>query len=212
MVTIAQCRAARGLLGWTQQELADAAGMSKTAINNFEKGHSDMKAESLRAIRTAFEARDIEFIAAAGVRIREDRTEVLSGHGAFGLLLDDIAQTLRGGGSAAIIAPPQNGWPEQEKHLERHLADLPIEKIKILCAPEDAALWQKIGRCRRIDTRQESAMPSFCYGHKVAIVLWKFKSIVVIGAPVAAEAEKERFEFLWNTARDLGGKSQQSRA
>ena len=34
MITIEQCRAARGLLGWTQQDIADASGLSKTAINN----------------------------------------------------------------------------------------------------------------------------------------------------------------------------------
>ena len=42
MITIGQCRAARGLLDWTQQDLAEACGLSKTAINNFEKGHSDI--------------------------------------------------------------------------------------------------------------------------------------------------------------------------
>ena len=67
MVTIEQCRGARGILGWTQQDLADASGLSKTAINNFEKQHSDIKAESLRAIRLAFESANIEFIGSEGV-------------------------------------------------------------------------------------------------------------------------------------------------
>src|SRR5690349_2259948 len=67
MITIEQCRAARGLVDWTQQDLADKAGLSKTAINNFEKGYSDIKTESLRAIRNAFELHDVQFIEKIGV-------------------------------------------------------------------------------------------------------------------------------------------------
>lgn len=31
-----QCRAARGLLNWTQQQLAEAAGVSRSTIKDFE--------------------------------------------------------------------------------------------------------------------------------------------------------------------------------
>lgn len=68
MITIEQCRAARGLLGWTQADLAQASGLSKTAINNFEMGRGDVKQTSLEAMRHAFEREQIEFIEGCGVK------------------------------------------------------------------------------------------------------------------------------------------------
>lgn len=37
-VTPEQCRAARGLLSWSQSQLADAANVSKSTVANFEAG------------------------------------------------------------------------------------------------------------------------------------------------------------------------------
>ena len=38
LATPEQCRAARGLLGWSQSQLADRANVSRTTIANFEAG------------------------------------------------------------------------------------------------------------------------------------------------------------------------------
>jgi transcriptional regulator with XRE-family HTH domain len=214
MVTIAQCRAARGLLGWTQQELADASGLSKTAINNFEKGHSDMKAESLKAIRTAFETRDIEFTGTQGLRIREDRAEILKGDDALALLLDDVMRDLKNNdGEFLITAPSHNSfWQDQEKTLSQHLSRLDKKKTRILCSAGDAALWDKLGDCRQINPRHESSMVSFCYGSKVALMLWQEKAIVILSNPAAASAEAARFELLWGSAEDTSHSKTRTRA
>jgi transcriptional regulator with XRE-family HTH domain len=37
-LTAAQCRAARALLGWTQQRLADAARVARATVRDFEGG------------------------------------------------------------------------------------------------------------------------------------------------------------------------------
>jgi transcriptional regulator with XRE-family HTH domain len=72
---IAQCRAARGLLNWSQERLADAAAVSVTAIRNFERGATQPMRANLAAIRTALEAAGVEFIpengGGAGVRLRK---------------------------------------------------------------------------------------------------------------------------------------------
>lgn len=212
MVTIAQCRAARGLLGWTQQELADASGLSKTAINNFEKGHSDMKAESLKAIRIAFENRDIEFWGAAGVRIREDGAEILKGAGALALLLDDITRTLKDTDGDLLISAPDGSWQEQQKTLDQYLPRLGKKRIRILCSAGDAAIWSEFGDCRQINPRHEASMVSFCYGAKVALVLWQEKAIAILSSPAAADAETARFELLWGSAHETAASQTRSRA
>lgn len=67
MITTAQMRAARALIGWKQAELAAAAGISLTALNNIERGSSDPKASTLDAIQRALEAAGVRFLEDGGV-------------------------------------------------------------------------------------------------------------------------------------------------
>ena len=70
-----QCRAARALLNWSQQDLAAAAGVARATIAEFEGGRRTPIANNLAAMRTAFEAADVIFIEAngegPGVRLRK---------------------------------------------------------------------------------------------------------------------------------------------
>ena len=70
-----QSRAARGLIAWSQQELADAAHVGLSTIRNFEAGRSTPVANNLAALRAALESAGVEFIAenggGAGVRLRK---------------------------------------------------------------------------------------------------------------------------------------------
>ena len=56
MLTSAQCRAARGLIGWNQQRLADAAGVGVATIRPFEVGKGEQRRSTLTVIRQALEA------------------------------------------------------------------------------------------------------------------------------------------------------------
>ena len=70
----AQCRAARALLNWSQEQLAGAATVSVTTLRNYERGATTPVTNNLAAIRAALEAAGVEFIAenggGAGVRLR----------------------------------------------------------------------------------------------------------------------------------------------
>lgn len=65
----AQCRAARGLLNWSQLDLVQESGISKKTIADFERGTTKPYGRTLGAIIAAFEAAGIEFIP-RGVRMR----------------------------------------------------------------------------------------------------------------------------------------------
>lgn len=56
MIDAAQMRAARGLLNWTQRELAERSGASLATIKNVEAAVRDTRVGTLRAIQEAFEA------------------------------------------------------------------------------------------------------------------------------------------------------------
>lgn len=69
MITPAQIRGARALLGITGATLAEAAGISPNGLNNLEREVSDPKASTLAKIESAFAAYGVEFIP-NGVRLK----------------------------------------------------------------------------------------------------------------------------------------------
>ena len=79
MINSAQCRAARGLLAWSQQDLANAASVGIVTVHQLEAGTSEPRRATLQVIRRAFEAAGVEFIdengGGAGVRLRERRRD-----------------------------------------------------------------------------------------------------------------------------------------
>jgi transcriptional regulator with XRE-family HTH domain len=79
MLTPEQIRGARALLGLKQADLATAAGISTTGLNNIERGNADPKASTLKAIEAALIDAGIVFLpdginvdGGPGVRLRKD--------------------------------------------------------------------------------------------------------------------------------------------
>jgi transcriptional regulator with XRE-family HTH domain len=54
VITIAQIKAARALLGWPQRQLASETGISLGTIKNIESGVQDPRGSHLAAIERAF--------------------------------------------------------------------------------------------------------------------------------------------------------------
>ncbi len=61
MISREQCRAARGLLDWSQAELARRSGLSVSAIRDFENGHHVPHAANLDALIETFRLGGVEF-------------------------------------------------------------------------------------------------------------------------------------------------------
>lgn len=57
-----QCRAARGLLNWTQDQLATAAGVSRSTIKDFECHRHALHRGSEELLVNAFRLRGVELL------------------------------------------------------------------------------------------------------------------------------------------------------
>ena len=72
-VTPGQCRAARALIGWSQEQLASSSKVAKATIANFELGKRVPYDRTLDGISAALEAAGVEFTNGEqpGVRLRK---------------------------------------------------------------------------------------------------------------------------------------------
>ena len=75
MITPAQCRAARGLLDWTQQQLADEARVGVVTVRQLEAGDTVPRRSTLEVIQRALERAGVQLInengGGPGVRLRK---------------------------------------------------------------------------------------------------------------------------------------------
>lgn len=62
--TVEQLRQARAALGWTQAEVAEAAGVSLPTVKRLEKGRGNLaiRLETLTNLEAALTARGIQFL------------------------------------------------------------------------------------------------------------------------------------------------------
>jgi transcriptional regulator with XRE-family HTH domain len=78
MLTAAQCRAARGLLDWSQLDLAKHAGVGIVTVRQLEASIHEPRRATLDVVRRALEGAGVEFIdengGGAGVRLRKPGT------------------------------------------------------------------------------------------------------------------------------------------
>ena len=75
MFTAEQCRAARGLLDWSQQDLATKAGVGVVTVRQIDAGSTEPRRATLVVLKQAFEEAGVEFIdengGGPGVRLRK---------------------------------------------------------------------------------------------------------------------------------------------
>lgn len=82
MISAAQCRAARAMLNWSQDELATNAQVARATIADFERRERDPVRNNLFSIISALEARGIIFVEegdeGAGVRLKQPELEYIN--------------------------------------------------------------------------------------------------------------------------------------
>ena len=74
-LTLEQCRAARALLGWTQDDLEQASNVAKKTIADFERGARVPYPRTIADLRQSLEAAGVVFIeengGGPGVRLKK---------------------------------------------------------------------------------------------------------------------------------------------
>ena len=61
IINYKQCKAARMLLDWNQEELCKRAGIAKATVGDFERGARNLRIETMQEVVGVFEYNGIRF-------------------------------------------------------------------------------------------------------------------------------------------------------
>ncbi len=207
MISVDQIRAARALLNWTQEELAQVSGLSLRALNSIERGLVVPRIDNLRAIQGAFEKANIEFGENDGVRRRTERLDIVKFEGAEYLdqHLLDVMQEVRTPGSEVlfnIVSETDYAGLNSEILDEYfiHLSRYHITERLLMARGETYTIgppiihrWQKPEAFNHVGY--------IVYGDNVAFqILNNPHRTIIIRNPAIADMFRRQFEFNWAMA------------
>ncbi|MCB1840246.1 MAG: helix-turn-helix transcriptional regulator [Rhodospirillales bacterium] len=149
MPTIEQIRAARALIGWSQGELAQQAGLSQTGIARIENGTNQPNSSTIEKITSAFDRADVEFIGETGVKKKTGEVRVYRGSEGFSFFLDDVYNTAVKFGTpekpaqiylSNVVHSNWVKWMGPEKwdnHVKRMIAARDLMDVRIIVREKD---------------------------------------------------------------------------
>jgi transcriptional regulator with XRE-family HTH domain len=208
MITVEQIKAARALLNWNQEVLAEAARISKPALANLESGKVTPRVETLSSITKALEDAGIEFTEGPGVRLSGETLRVLifEGNDAIFRLWKDQQETLKQGGERLISGLDERMFDNLAgKQRFRQILKKFHEKgitSRLLIKEGDTYFVEPISHYRWVSEELFTQVPYFVYANKYAILLTEpATKVVLIESKPIADSYRKQFNAIWNQAK-----------
>lgn len=196
---ISQIKAARTLLDWTQDDLANRAGLSKFSVANLEVARTTPQKATIDKIVKALELAGIEFIE-DGVRLKKNTITIIDGGDDWYIrLLDDVHHSLL-----------QEEHPELllEFADESKSPNAVIEKVKAMredgikmrltICEDDTNIIGPLDEYRYIPKNKFRNYVTLIYADKVAVNTENQLQAIVIKDKLLAETRRNTFNILWD--------------
>lgn len=209
MPTIEQIRAARALLGWSQHDLADKAGLSQTGIARIENGTNQPNSKTITKIETAFDAADVEFLGSSGVQKRGIQSHRYSGPEGFKEFMDRLYQTARdvGGEICTFNAATSYfhsilGEEWYQKHAERMRSVQDNYTFRLIVDEEATQfLASDFGEYRTFPKEMLPEQKIYVYGDYISFMNFNDENVDIVEIKHGASAHSFRilFDIAWNS-------------
>jgi transcriptional regulator with XRE-family HTH domain len=201
-----QIRAARAMLNWSQDGLAETCGLSVATIRKIEAGNISPRGKTITLIEQAFDNAGLEFIDPNGVRQRPDDITVYQGEEGTRDFIDDIyAVSLEKGGEIVQVWNSAYSIFElMPEYRAIHFARMQAirERIVVKCILTENLIFTPAPYCqyRSLSKHYVNSVPFYVYGDKYAIILFKdlpSPKIIVIHSRLASDAFRFQFTSMW---------------
>ena len=206
IITPSQSRGARGILNWSQLDLAERCRNTVATVSAFENGAA-VSQKTIEKVFSVFDSAGIAFLDDDGVKRRNTITvRTLNGDDANYRLLDDVYFSLKDAGGEVLIAGLKEPGKDQavlRSHVEKHVQRLKAAGIteRILIEEGDTDLIAPPEWYRWLPKGNFLDHPFQLYGSKLALITWgPPQQIIVIDHAEAAESFRGLFNFAWSAA------------
>ena len=213
MPTIEQIRAARALIGWSQGELAEEAGLSQTGIARIENGTNQPNSSTIAKITAAFDKADIEFIGESGVKKRVGEVRTLRGADGFKEFMSDVYETVSAqGGEICVFNVDEKNWIKWmgQDSYERHAQKMKnIQKpynFKIIVEENDwFFIASEVAEYRWFPKELFDKQSFYAYGKKLAFLNFSEIDVQVMILEQAkfSDGFKVLFNVAWNNVAKI---------
>lgn len=207
-ITTAQIRGARGILNWSQQDLAQRTGISATSIGAIENGQTTPRSSTLETIRHTLERNGIEFLGMDGVRQQSDFVQTYTGTEGFRDFMDHLYETAKtyGGDIVLFNANPINWykWLGEEwfQNHSKRMHDLGNKiNFRITSKPgENLFISKDFAQYKWFPDDLFSDRALYAYGDSLAFVNFEENdvSVIVLKQADFAKAFRVLFNISWD--------------
>lgn len=212
-IHVTQIRAARGLLGWSQKELARRSGISDVSIINYEKGKRTPHQNTLNKIIYAFEAGGVDFTEDGGVRPRQSRVITYKGRDGFIRFFDDIYETAStcdnpGLCTTSHVEDLYDHWLGDYEPLHNERMTRLGHKVRVLLKEGDTHLTSTgYTEYRWMPEEIFGDTSLYIYGDKLAFVRFYSDNVVVtvVESKAVSDSPRKMFEAIWQMSSDHPG-------
>ncbi len=209
MLDAKQIRAARALLNWSREELAEQTGISVPALARAETGESQLRATSAEKIKSSLENAGIIFTDGHGVKMRTEIVRIFEGLEGIERFYNEIynaAQTM----TREFLQFGLRYRDIADFHSKEAVADYlkkmtALNKIIFRCiSSEEERSMKKTDYTtyRYLSDDRFAGVPFYVFGDNLAIISLRSEGsqAIVISDAKVAEEYRHQFEVMWSVA------------
>jgi len=210
IISSGQIKAARALLDWSQDDLANETNLSIATIRKLELGHISPRCSTTSVIRKVFENSGIEFLDSEGVRRRQEDVAIFQGIEGRTSFMEDMEQTTRknGGEIMIVVTSALNLYCLCGAKTSQLLEDMATKNnslhIKVILTDNcNIPVSMPQLEYRYLSTNYVDPMPFCVYGDKYAMLSLRenrVMKIVSVQSASAAQSSRRQFHSMWEKA------------
>jgi len=207
-MTPALIRAARGLLSWQQQELADKAGLSLSAVNNYERETGATRQTTIDAMVAALEDAGVEFLPNGAIRHSDEVSGIqrFSGDSFIFKMNDDMYAAIRKPGQEIFTcSTDESQW--HAKHIKESTTRYYKWRTQmavyesILVAEGNNVFDAPRQHYRFLPAELIGKITYVIYADRIAFIAWRKKQVFILRGRQLVEPFREQFKYLWRLAK-----------
>lgn len=207
IITGRQIRAARGLMGWTMEDLSDKSGINRISIRQIENDEVQPQEKTTTRLFGIFDKHGIEFLPEEGVKIRKQEARFYSGKAGYRQFLDHVYETLQDGGAIRQFNFGDIRYlPYEESFVGEHLHRMTLIKgldAKVLETGGETKNPVSYCQYRYLGKKFKDMAPWYLYGDYLVLSLNELggkREFVTIQSKLLADRYLKEFDLFWNMA------------